>query len=191
MRFQEHYGIAKDVAGKDATFFYLMGSLFPDYVERHRIHRSEETLELIKRRIFRAKNSKSRVVNDYLLGTCMHYICDYCCYSHGDKYYEMVHHRIFENAEQLYFKKNSKARVKYLKNAKKFYQKKILDCLSDKTEDYSVKNAKMIRKNIDEALSSRLKRIERLNSVHWWTDERIMEIDLYYAYALCYSVYRI
>ena len=51
MRFREHFGIAKDVAGEKAGFFYLTGSLFPDYVERHRIHRSDETLGLIKKRI--------------------------------------------------------------------------------------------------------------------------------------------
>ena len=173
MRFREHFGIAKDVAGEKAGFFYLMGSLFPDYVERHRIHRSDETLGLIKKRIYRIQHTSNPIVKDYLLGTVMHYMCDYCCYSHGDKYYEMIHHRQFENAEQEYFRKHS--RKKYLINAEAFYRKN-----RDKNKKLS----------IEKTLKRRAKYIENLNSTHWWSDERIMKADLYYAYALCYYIDR-
>ena len=173
MRFREHFGIAKDVAGEKAGFFYLTGSLFPDYVERHRIHRSDETLGLIKKRIYRIQHTSNPLVKDYLLGTVMHYMCDYCCYSHGDKYYEMIHHRKFENAEQDYFCKHS--RKKYLINAEAFYRKN-----RDKNKKLSIEKTLKRRENY----------IENLNSTHWWSDERIMKADLYYAYALCYYIYR-
>ncbi len=191
MRFREHYGIAKDIAGKEASFFFLMGSLFPDYVERHRIHRTDETLDLIKKRLHRALHTKNKIIKDYLLGTCMHYICDYCCYSHGDKYYEMVHHRIFENAEQAFYCNRPDIRLKCLKNARRFYDKYKPENLSvSDSETFRAKSVKM-RIKLDHLLSKRICRIENLHSKEWWIDERIMEIDLYYAYALCYFIYHL
>ena len=171
MRFRAHYGIAKDIAGEDATIFFLMGALFPDYIERHRIHRTYESLPLIRRRIVHIHGMRDSALKEFMLGTVMHYVCDYCCYSHGEKYYEVVHHRIYENAEQEFYRNNPELRVKCLKRAKNYYEK------HDKT-------------NLINMLASREQKIKALNSVTWWTDERIMEIDLYYAYALCYSLFQ-
>lgn len=168
MRFISHWNIARDVAGEKSNLVYLLGSIFPDYVERFTRHRTNESLDIIEDRINQISSLKDGVKKQYLIGTVMHYLCDYCCYAHSDKYFELIHHRIFECKEQKFHIKNS--RDIYIKRMNRFI------------EQYE---------NIDlqTFIKERNEYIEQLNIPKWWKDFQIMELDLSMAYCLCKHTY--
>lgn len=168
MRFYSHWNIAKDVAGENSNLAYLLGSIFPDYFERLTRHRTCESLSKIEERIRYIDSMKDGLKKQYLIGTVMHYLCDYCCYAHSDRYFEWIHHRIFECAEQKFYSKNS--RDKYIQRMNTF-------CEKHKDIDVS----KFIKK--------RIKYIEDMNSKKWWIDKHIMKFDLSTAYCICKYTY--
>lgn len=171
MRFVEHYNIAKEVSGGHYTIPYLLGSCLPDWFERFRLHRTKESLDIILNRIELVKKMQPGVTKDYLLGTIMHYLCDFSCYAHSDKYYDFLHHRIFEVKEQKYFK--HVFRKPYMTRARFFYNK------------YHNK-----QHFIEKVVMKHDITIENLNCKKWWNSKEIMKIDLVYAYRLCYYVYQ-
>lgn len=167
MRFYSHWNIARDVAGENSNLAYLLGSIFPDYFERLTRHRTYESLDKIEERIRYINSMEDGIKKQYLMGTVMHYLCDYCCYAHSDCYFEWIHHRIFECSEQKFYKYNSKD--KYIQRMNEFRTHTNVD--------------------VSKYLDRRNQYIAKLNSDKWCKDKRIMKLDLFTAYSICGYMY--
>lgn len=104
MRWVEHYGIGKGSYGKGAPLMYKLGCLMPDWFERNKHHTYSETKEAFIDKVKTCLNELGEHKKDYVLGTIVHYICDYFCTSHDDTYSEYYKHARFEIMSQSYYK---------------------------------------------------------------------------------------
>lgn len=164
MRWVMHWKISKDCYDSK-SLIYQLGSILPDWFMRHPIHCYNKTKEKFEKRLYKTKQMKPGFRKNWNAGVLAHYIEDYCCTAHSDEnYFHLYNHRVFEVQEQKFFKKFS--------TIKKF----------------NIESKETIIETIESTLQSLQQDIKNFNSNEWYTDTKIMELDIYYSYALVKTV---
>ena len=186
MRWGEHWRISRDTYFPQKSLAFQLGSILPDWFERHPIHRWVDTKELFLDRVCRIADMKKCVRRDWYLGTVAHYICDYCCMAHNEEYYSLYKHRVYEVLSQKYDKKKRKRgtpQIKKWMNA--------VDCGFMYTDDSESDLKARICYAVEQCIAKLHGEIRALNSTEWFRDARIMKLDIEYSYALLKTVLNI
>ena len=173
MRFKQHWLIAKDIAGDKANLAYQLGSIFPDYFERLHRHTMSCMLESIHKRIDKIQRMPDGLRKQYLMGTVMHYMCDFCSYAHNDDVYnKWIRHRLYELNEQRFFLKHRKIQQ------------------SDK---WWFDQSNLYINNVDANLEHNRFVCEWLvvGFDDWWKDQVVFTWVLYAAYQTCDKAYEL
>jgi hypothetical protein len=190
MRWGVHWRIGRDsLHGRESLMFQL-GTILPDWFERHPIHRRKESLGLIAERIVRLREMQPGRKRDWYLGTVAHFLCDYCCMAHNEEYYRFYRHRVYEVESQKYYKRVRAerkpryvaAQLRFLEQAKRLHPALFDGTLSD--DDFRGEMLDLI----NSAVLSLHRKIEALNTAEWWTDLRVAELDVRYSYYLIHAV---
>ena len=183
MRWVEHWTIGKDVMGDEHGLFFLLGCIMPDWFERHPIHRTTETFEMIVNRAEKLRYGKG-IKHEWQLGTVVHFICDYCTQAHNEEYYDLYKHRVYEVMAQKYFKRQHKEDKTLHLRVKKI---DVPPALMDKNIS-SAMFENELHKLIEDQLKELHKRIAELESPKWYRDSKVMELDIIYSYKLVYAL---
>ena len=166
MRWIEHWKISKMVLRRK-SLCYQLGSILPDWFERRPRHTMEHSLDRVLKKIEKVQTMKNGRRRDYLLGTIMHYLEDYCCFAHNDnEYTKWYKHRVFEVQSQKYFREHYK------------YYLPLIDNLQDK--DFCEFITKTVRKME--------KYVYNLHNENWERDVRIIKCNIEFAFYLTNGV---
>ena len=186
MRWGEHWRISRDTYYPEKSLMFQLGSILPDWFDRHPIHRWVDTKELFLDRMCRIAGMKKGWKRDWLLGFAAHFICDYCCMAHNEEYYNLYKHRVYEVLAQKYDKKKRKkgaAQIKKWMDA--------VDCGFMYSEDDELEFRDRICYAVEQCIGRLHAEIAKLNSADWSRDARVMKLDIEYAYALLKTVFDI
>lgn len=190
MRWGVHWRIGKDSLHGRKSLAFQLGTILPDWFERHPIHRRKESFDLVLKRIGQLREMKPGIKRDWYAGTVAHYLCDYCCTAHNEEYYRFYRHRIYEVRSQDYFKAvREKRKTGYIADQMRFVQrmKREYPALFDGSlpnDRFCAETAKLIRAVVQELH----RRIQALHAKEWWTDLRVAELDVRYSYRLICTV---
>ena len=195
MRWGMHWRIGRDSLTGRSSAVYQLGTILPDWFERHPIHRAEESLTRVLKKADRIRFMKRGIRRDWLLGTVMHYLCDYCCMAHGGEYYRFYRHRVYEVDSQIWFKQiHLQKRAFYMDEQRRFIAAlpAVSHALSTTAMQMSSAGFQAeLRRLILRTVAVRQSRIDALGSGQWWTDRHIMSLDVRCAYQLCGAVLHI
>lgn len=182
MRWGEHWRISKDCLEPRKSLVYQLGSILPDWFNRHPVHRWNDTKDLFLERAYRVRKMEEGLIKNWNLGVLSHFVCDYCCMAHNEAYYELYKHRVYEvNSQKLY--KELRLSSNENKNRWMHYEVKYNSSELKKSkseEDFKRDMSLMIEFYLNELHT----RINNLGSEKWYKDDRIMELDIKYSYAL-------
>ena len=188
MRWGVHWRISRDSLHERSSLIYQLGSILPDWFERHPIHRRKESLMPFLRRTERVRSMTPGVRKDWHLGALTHYLCDYCCLAHNDEYYRFYRHRVYEVDAQKYYKAvREQRKPRYVRGQLLFADKvrKRYPALWNGTaagEEFQ----RQLRQLVDETVDELHGRIRDLQSEKWWVDRRVAELDVRYSYRLIF-----
>lgn len=180
MRWIQHWKIGKECLGRYSSLAFQLGTILPDWFERKHVHKIDDTLDLVLNRIDIISKMPRCIKRDFMLGTVVHFITDYCCFAHVDENYNSwIGHRIFEvRSQKLYLANDT---YKYILNMDKFYNE--------------FKQTKKITNNIYidvlnylHFYQNKLQYRYRVPHIKWYYDENIMKTDTYYAYNMIYGI---
>ena len=187
MRWGEHWRISRDVYYPDKSLFFQLGSILPDWFERHPIHRWVDTKELFLDRICKISRMKRGKRREWYLGTIAHYICDYCCMAHNEEYYNLYRHRVYEVLSQKYDKKKRKDGDRRIEAWMNRVGTKLW--MQDRGEVQAGNNLREKTGHAVELYTGRLhEEINALESSEWFRDPRVMKLDIEYSYGLLQTV---
>ena len=113
MRWREHWGIGRDALWSRRSLAFQLGTLLPDWFERKPKHKSELTLHRICMRIAIARQMWDGARKDFVMGTIVHYLCDYCTYPHEYCYEDYESHARHEIGAQRRYKELHRNLVAY------------------------------------------------------------------------------
>ncbi len=190
MRWGVHWRISRDSLHGRKSLFYQLGSILPDWFERHPIHRRKESLIPFLMRAERVRNMKPGLRRDWELGCLVHLLGDYCCMAHNEEYYRYYRHRIYEVVSQRYYKRVREAnKPKYTELQQHFaaYVRREFPTLWDRTAKGGAFRDEL-RRLIDTTVASLHGKIAALQHEQWWADLRVAELDVRYSYRLIYAV---
>ena len=180
MRWIEHWLIGKDAYAPRRSLPYQLGTVLPDWFDRHPIHRWQETRELFLDKALQVSAMPPGFRRDWYLGTLAHFLCDYCCMAHNEEYYRYYRHRVYEVQSQKYFLRVRKKRKKAIYHLEKTQLPEPGNASGDIREDVS---------GLIEAYVGKLHaQIKALDSDCWFRDHRIMALDIRYAHGLVAAV---
>lgn len=109
MRWREHFDVGKQVLWNRNSDAYKLGLLLPDWFERKHWHRTEDTLDMIVNRIEMTRKLEWGTRRDFVLGTIVHFLCDYCTYSHENMYNDFTAHAKHEiDGQKWYLRKRKR-----------------------------------------------------------------------------------
>lgn len=220
MRWGEHWRISRDTYLPKKSLIFQLGSIMPDWFDRHPIHRWVDTKDLFLDRVCKVAEMKPGIKRDWLLGFTAHFICDYCCLAHNDQYYDLYRHRVYEVLSQKYDKKKRKNGPKqiekwmnaidcsfmYFGNEGDSGSVEAGNCREGGTgneagtgnngsKNGSINDVSELREKVCYAVEQCIKKlhseIATLNSEEWSRDARIMKLDIEYSYALLKTVLRL
>lgn len=182
--------IGRDSLHGRKSLIFQLGTILPDWFERHPIHRRKESLSPVVKRIVRVREMQPGRKKDWYLGTIAHYLCDYCCMAHNEEYYRFYRHRVYEVESQKYYKHVRKkrkpryaaAQIRYMQQMRRVYP-----ALFDGSAQGSAFSTELLEL-INTTVSELHRRIRELNCEKWWTDLRVAELDVRYSYRLIYTV---
>ena len=187
MRWVPHWIIGADCLPGRRSLPYQLGCLLPDWIDRHPIHRTDETLEIFLRRAEAARRLPKGALRDWRVGLLAHFLCDYCTEAHNGEYRRLFRHRVYEVRHQK--------RVLALRREG--------SPLLTRIESVPVPPALLDPETGAEAFQTALRdfvageldalhaQIRALNSERWYTDRRIMDLDIRYAHRLLRAFLRI
>lgn len=175
MRFKQHRAIARDVFEDESdNKIFAFGCIVPDYIRRHPIHICNKTFDIAMDMFFSLKDDKNAKISHLNLGQVCHYICDYCCYAHGKKYYSLLYHRIYEVRIQKYYFANREKILLWYEKYKSSNQR-INNQITDKDS---------LCKYIREQVERLEKKNDSYNDKYWCMNKSIMKNDIKMAYIL-------
>ena len=119
---------------------------------------------------------------DWKLGVLAHFICDYCCMAHNEQYYDLYKHRVYEVLSQQVYEK-----LRYgdaFNNILMEYGTAEYDLTSFETAESEAAFKDALSQMIEHYLRELHSRIEGLECYEWHRDERVVCLDIAYAYAL-------
>ncbi len=180
MRWVEHWIIGRDVYGKGCSLAYLLGCIMPDWFERYPIHRRKESFDRFLDKAEEIRYMPRGLNRDWKMGNIIHFACDYCTQAHNDEYYDLYKHRVYEVMAQKYFK-----RV-YKKEPDRYHEFEKFQVPTNIIKNEYNKDAfrQELRVFVEKQLNDLHRQIRDLASETWYTDSRIMELDIIYAYGL-------
>lgn len=190
MRWGVHWRIGRDSLHDRYSLIYQLGTILPDWFERHPIHRRKESLAPMLKRAERVRSMAPGLRKDWHLGALSHYLCDYCCLAHNDEYYNFYRHRVYEVDAQTYYKNvREKRKARYVAGQMRFakFVQKNYPTLWDGTakgEEFRLELRRLINETVDELHG----KIAALDSEKWWVDRRVAELDVQYGYRLIFAV---
>lgn len=160
---------------QNRTFRFRFGSVGPDWIKRSPIHRKEETFEQVMEWYHNLPQMDDKQRNLYQ-GYICHFICDYCTFAHGERYYDLLGHRIYEVQMQKYFLSHreqiSRKYMKYRDSRENLY-----NSLSEQEKN-----------NLSDYIFQYLEKLEKKNMSYgnpkWFQDQRIMKNDIWAAYVV-------
>ena len=175
MRWVQHWCIGRDIKGHNASLVFKLGTILPDWFEISTPHKIETTFDMVLHRIMQVSKMTRGYKRDFLLGTIVHYIADYCCYAHLEgNYLDCIHHRQYETKSQrLYLKQNKYNYILSMNNMYHEYTKH--------TDLYTVED--FIRYYKDKLI-----RRKRVNDIAWFNNVDVMKEDTFLAYNMLYGV---
>lgn len=189
MRWGQHWKIGRDVLWSRKSIAFQLGTILPDWFERHPIHRVKESYDNILNRIDIALQMPAGIRRDFMVGTIAHFVVDYCCYAHSDVYYDLIRHRIYEvKSQKKYNREHSLKYETYMEmmpNLFEEFKHNKFDEDSSQNHKYDVDD---IEAFINKYVAELLRMIELQNSKEWSRDENVMEFDTQYSYMVLYGV---
>lgn len=190
MRWIQHWKIGTECLGSSngsTSIAYQLGTIMPDWFEKQSPHTINKSLDIVLDRIsILCRLPKSDIRRQFMLGTVVHFLTDFCCYSHTEQNYKKwIYHRIFEvKAQKLYC---SQKTYKYILNMDDFYNEFIQQCPKSDFGVYYYDTYKNIANFIDYYKDTIQYRYITPH-IKWYYDETIMNKDTYCAYNLIYGV---
>lgn len=190
MRWGVHWRIGRDSLHARKSLIYQLGTILPDWFERHPIHRRRESLMPFLKRAERVREMKPGLRKDWELGCLVHYLGDYCCMAHNEEYYRFYRHRVYEVISQNYLKRVREAnKPTYTLLQKHFaaYVRREFPTLWDRTAN-GVMFREELRRLINTTVDALHGKIDALQTEKWWLDLRVAELDVRYSCRLIYAV---
>ncbi len=173
MRWMQHWTIGRDCLNSNFSLPFQLGCVLPDWFERHPIHRYSDNQDRFWDRVGKIRSMKSSAKREWYLGTIVHYICDYCTQAHNEEYYQLYRHRVYEvKAQKLFLKNHKEHKDTYIEYAKPHPIPHPTETIAD-LKAYLETTVQQLHNDIDQ-----------LNTPEWFTDERVMNLDIEYAYKL-------
>lgn len=191
---------------------YQLGCLLPDWFYRHPIHRTDESMDDFLMRAVRIRHMPDSPRRDWELGLLAHFICDYCTQAHNEEYYRFYRHRVYEVAAQKRIKAFRVKRdavhrqIRELRAAGTADPEQIKDLrgqipgplrpfrplpvpetlLDPETDD--VRFREELHDFLTGQLEQQHREIRALGCEKWYTDERVMDLDILWARKILYAV---
>lgn len=201
MRWGQHWRISGDTYLPKRSLIFQLGSIMPDWFDRHPIHRWVDTKELFLDRVCKVAQMKPGIRRSWYLGFIAHFACDYCTMAHNEEYYNFYKHRIYEVLAQKYDKKIRKEKPGHVKKWMNAVDIRMLqyaetqgeneagdDAGTNVTDPIMPDEASVLRKKACYAVETCTEKlhtdIAALHSPDWFRDRRVAELDIRYAYAL-------
>lgn len=180
MRLIQHWKIGKDCMGRYSSLAFQLGTILPDWFERKTMHRIDESLDLILNRLNIISRMPEGIKRDFMLGTVVHFITDYCCFAHvGNHYNNWIVHRIYEvKSQKLYCNQDT---YNYILNMDNLYNKFIQEVT---LTDNMYINIEIYLHYIKNRLQYRY----ITPNMKWYRDTNIMNTDIIYAYNMVYGI---
>ena len=183
MRWGEHWRIGRDTYLPKRSLIFQLGTILPDWFDRHPIHRWIDTKDLFLDRVCRIADMKPGIRREWDLGFTAHFICDYCCLAHNEKYYDLYRHRVYEVLSQKYDKKKRKNGARQIRK-----WMNAVDCGFMYSDDSRAGLREQVCYAVERCIEKLHSEIDALHSEEWSRDARIMKLDIEYSYALLKTV---
>ena len=110
--------------------------------------------------------------------------------AHNEEYYRFYRHRVYEVESQKFYKYvRTKRKETYIAGQMRFaaYAAREFPSLWNRTAS-GEEFRKELERLINTTVTELHRKISLLNSKKWWTDLRIMELDIRFSYRLIYAV---
>ena len=187
MRWVEHWIIGEDCLKGRRSLPYQLGCLLPDWIDRHPIHRREESLENFLELAVQTRSLPRGRRRDWQLGLMAHFLCDYCTEAHNEEYYNFYRHRVYEVRSQRRIQELRRKDRKALTRVEPLPIPEMLLRADSGDEIFREALRRFLNENLDRLRGE----VRALDCERWYTDTRVMDLDIAWAHRLLGALLRI